>query len=71
VQNAKLLIDGEVKQIDGFTPLCVLGQGANGVVIAARDRSLDREVAIKIWTRQDSRANQGIAEAAKLASSPW
>jgi|GEM_PF-5800196 len=67
LRHNKLLIDGEPQLFEGFTLLHILGQGANGVVVAARDLSLDRDVAIKVWTRQNRRANQGIAEAAKLA----
>jgi serine/threonine protein kinase len=67
VRDSRLLIDGEVQPLEGFMPLHVLGQGANGVVVLAQDLSLNREVAVKVWTRQNRRANQGIAEAAKLA----
>jgi len=67
VRDGSLLIDGVAQLLEGFMPLQVIGQGANGVVVVARDISLDRDVAVKVWTRQNRRANQGVAEAAKLA----
>src|SRR5262245_33693877 len=67
VRGNSLVIDRKVQRLKGFVPLRILGQGANGVVVVARDLKLDREVAVKVWTRPNRRADQGLAEAAKMA----
>jgi tetratricopeptide (TPR) repeat protein len=41
---------GSVELPSRFTPIAMLGAGAMGYVVAARDRSLDRDVAVKVIT---------------------
>lgn len=52
--------------IGRFTPLRVLGRGAQGVVYLARDPDLDREVAIKTLARGGRDPEQLLAEARRV-----
>jgi serine/threonine protein kinase len=58
--------------IEGYEIHRKLGQGASGVVYLARNVTLDRLEAIKVWIKlrdgdNRDKVKQGVSEAAKLA----
>ncbi len=63
-----------ILHIDMYTVLDLIGEGANGVVIKARNNNLDRVEAIKIWLPNRNKninkvdINQYLAEVRKIAN---
>ena len=66
--------DFSVLHIDMYSVLALIGEGANGVVIKARNNNLDRIEAIKIWLPNRTKninkvdINQYLAEIRKIAN---
>jgi serine/threonine protein kinase len=73
LKAGKVLIQGRSIEFGSYRLDRIIGRGANGVVIHARHRYIDRVVAIKIWLklrRKDHRDKfeQGMREAQKAVT---
>jgi serine/threonine protein kinase len=71
VTGDQLYLRGEA--IDGFEIVKELGRGANGVVFLAKNLTLERLEAVKVWVAlrdgdPRDKARQGLMEAIKLAA---
>lgn len=63
------VIDGRAVPLPKIEMLRMIDSGAHGSVFEARDTSLDRPVAVKIWYRTGEKVSDGaIGEVRKLAS---
>ena len=65
-------IDGNKLDLDGVEFLELLPEGANGVVLKALQRDLNRKVAVKVWLAREGdrrdKLKQAVAEARKMAT---
>lgn len=67
--NGALLRHGVALKIPGVRLEALIGSGANGQIFRARDTLLDRDVAVKIWTKSTgSPSSRSLHEARKLAN---